>query len=76
VVIDRPPPIDYAVPLTVEAAGDVPVAAYEAIARDVCARLQAVLNFTAAVSVVGPGTIATERKTRRVVRTYRGDAES
>jgi phenylacetate-CoA ligase len=76
VVIDRPPPIDYPVPITVEAASDVPVAAYEAIARDVCARLRAVLNFTAAVSVVGPGTIATEKKTPRVVRTYRGDAAS
>jgi hypothetical protein len=61
------------VPITVEAAGDVPAATYEAIARDVAARLQAELNFQAAVTLVGPGTIATEVKTRRVVRQYRGE---
>jgi len=73
VVIDRPPPIDYPVPLTVEVARDVPTAQQEALAREVATRLQAELNFTAAVSLVGPGTIATEVKTRRVVRTYRGE---
>ena len=73
VVIDRPPPIDYPVPITVEAAGDVPAATHEALARDVAARLQAELNFQAAVTLVGPGTIATEVKTRRVVRRYRGE---
>src|SRR4051812_15646939 len=66
VVIDRPPPIDYPVPLTVEVAPDVPTAAHGEIALEVAARLQAILNFTAAVRVVGPGTIATEKKTRRV----------
>jgi hypothetical protein len=35
--------------------------------------LRAELNFTAAVSLVQPGTIATEVKTRRVVRSYRGE---
>ncbi|OGO51751.1 MAG: hypothetical protein A2Z32_10175 [Chloroflexi bacterium RBG_16_69_14] len=73
VVIDRPPPIDYPVPLTVEVARDVPTAQHEALAREVATRLQAELNFTAAVTLVGPGTIATEVKTRRVVRTYRGE---
>jgi phenylacetate-CoA ligase len=73
VVIDRPPPIDYPVPITVEAAGEVPAATYEALAHDVASRLQAELNFQAAVTLVGPGTIATEVKTRRVVRRYRGE---
>jgi phenylacetate-CoA ligase len=73
VVIDRPPPIDYPVPITVEVAGDVPAASLEALAREVETRLQAELNFTAAVTLVGPGTIATEVKTRRVVRSYRGE---
>jgi hypothetical protein len=35
--------------------------------------LHAELNFSAAVSLVQPGTIATEVKTRRVVRSYRGE---
>jgi len=73
VVIDRPPPIDYPVPLTVEVARDVPTVQHESLARDVAERLQAELNFTAAVTLVEPGTIATEVKTRRVVRTYRGE---
>ena len=75
VVIDRPPPIDYPVPLTVEVAREVPAEALDALAREVAARLQAVLNFSAAVTPVGPGTIATEKKTRRVIRTYRGEAD-
>lgn len=73
VVIDRPPPIDYPVPITVEVARDLPPARYESMAREVAARLQAELNFTSAVTLVGPGTIATEAKTRRVVRSYRGE---
>jgi phenylacetate-CoA ligase len=73
VVIDRPPPIDYPVPITVEVARDVPPSTHEALAREVAARLRAELNFTAAVSLVQPGTIATEVKTRRVVRSYRGE---
>src|SRR4029079_4279736 len=35
VVIHRPPPIDYPVPVTVEASSDVPAVAYDAIAREV-----------------------------------------
>jgi len=70
VVIDRTPPIDYPVPLTVEVARDVPAANHVALAREIVARLQAELNFTATVTLVGPGTIATEKKTRRVIRRY------
>jgi phenylacetate-CoA ligase len=71
IVIDRPPPIDYPVPLTVEIDRDVPIADHEALTRDVEARLKAELNFTAAVALVPPGDIATEKKTRRVIRSYR-----
>ncbi len=73
VVIDRPPPIDYPVPLTVEVARDLPAAHYDALTRECVARLQAELNFTAAVTIVQPGGIATEKKTRRVIRSYRGE---
>ena len=75
VVIDRPPPIDYPVPLTVEVARDVPAARYEALARELVARLQAELDFTAAVTLVESGGIASEKKTRRVIRRYRGEVE-
>ncbi|HEU4850448.1 MAG TPA: hypothetical protein VFS93_08560 [Terrimesophilobacter sp.] len=71
--IDRPPPIDYPVPLTVEVARDLPAVRHEELAREVVERLQGQLNFTAEVLLVEPGTIATEGKTRRVIRSYRGE---
>ena len=75
VVLDRPPPIDYPVPITVEVAREVPVARYDELAGEVAARLQAELNFTAAVSPVPPSGVTIERKTRRVVRRYRGEVD-
>ena len=71
--IDRPPPIDYPVPLTVEAARDLPAGRHEELAREVVERLQTELNFTVEVLLVEPGTIAAEGKTRRVIRSYRGE---
>ena len=75
VVIDRPPPIDYPVPITVEVAREMPAAGHAALAREVETRLRTELNFTAAVTPVAPGGIATERKTRRVIRSYRGEVD-
>lgn len=72
-VIDRPPPIDYPVPITVEVAREVPQERREPLVREVTARLKAALDFTAAVTLVEPGTIAGDGKTRRVIRTYRGE---
>ncbi len=72
--LDRPPPIDYAVPLTVEVAADVPASRRDALGREVVERLQRDLNFSADVRFVGSGTIAGEGKTRRVIRSYRGEA--
>jgi hypothetical protein len=71
--IDRPPPIDYPVPLAVEVSRDLPPARHEELAREVVERLQTELNFTAEVLLVAAGTIATEGKTRRVIRSYRGE---
>lgn len=71
VVLDRPPPIDYPVPMTVEVARTVTPGEHADVAREVAASLQKELNFTAAVTLAEPGGIATEKKTRRVVRTYR-----
>ena len=73
VVIDRPPPIDHPVPLTVEIADDLSATQQAELAPEVVARLQAELDFTAAVTLVRSGTIATEGKTRRVIRSYRGE---
>ena len=73
VVIDRPPPIDYPVPLAVEVARDVPAARHEELARESWRGSRRDLNFTAAVTLVEPGSIATEGKTRRVIRSYRGE---
>ena len=71
--LDRPPPIDYPVPLAVEVASDIPVDGHDALAREVVERLQRDVNFTATITLVGPGTIAGEGKTRRVIRSYRGE---
>jgi phenylacetate-CoA ligase len=72
--LDRPPPIDYAVPLTVEVAREVPSHARDALRRELVERLQTDVNFTAEVRLVEPGSIAGEGKTRRVIRSYRGEA--
>jgi phenylacetate-CoA ligase len=71
--LDRPPPIDYPVPMSVEVDADLPQAGHDALAREVVERLQRDLNFTARVRLVTPGEIATEGKTRRVIRSYRGE---
>ena len=71
--LDRPPPIDYAVPLTVEVARDVPPDRHEELGCEIIERLQTDVNFTADVRLVGPGSIAGEGKTRRVIRSYRGE---
>jgi phenylacetate-coenzyme A ligase PaaK-like adenylate-forming protein len=52
---------------------DLPPTRHEELAREIVERLQTELNFTAAVRLVEPGTIATEGKTRRVIRSYRGE---
>ncbi len=71
--LDRPPPIDYPVPLAVEVADDVPSQDHDGLRVEVIERLQRDVNFTAVVTLVGPGAIAGEGKTRRVIRSYRGE---
>ena len=71
--LDRPPPIDYPVPLTVEVDAEFPEARRDLLTREVVERLQRDVNFTADVTLVGHGTIAGEGKTRRVIRSYRGE---
>jgi len=71
VLLDRQPPIDYAVSILVEVAPDVPQAKHAELCREIVMLLQRELNFTSAVELVPSGTLASEKKTRRVVRSYR-----
>lgn len=68
--LDRPPPIDYPVPVVVEVARDAPPDAHAALAAEIGERLRIEQNFAADVTLVAEGTIAGEGKTRRVVRAY------
>lgn len=71
--LPRPPPIDYAVPIKVEVAREVPSQAQADLACEVAATLQRMQNFTAAIMLVPQGSIASEKKIRRVIRAYRGE---
>ena len=71
IVLDRPPPIDYPVPVEVEVARAVDLAEHRALSAELAGRLATTHNFTADVRLVEQGSIATEGKTRRVVRSYR-----
>jgi phenylacetate-CoA ligase len=73
VVLDRKPPIDYPVPILVEVSPDLPEASHAELRRELAAQLQRELNFTSSIELVTSGTLASEKKTRRVVRTYRGE---
>jgi phenylacetate-CoA ligase len=73
VELPRPPPIDYAVPIRVEVARDVPAALHADLAREVAAALQRMQNFTSAVTLVPQGNIGSEKKLRRFIRAYRGE---
>lgn len=71
VVLDRPPPFDYPVPVRAEVARDEPAAEHASLAAEAADRLRAEHGFTAAVELVPEGTIASDRKTARVLRPYR-----
>ena len=71
--LDRAPPIDYPVPITVEIAREVPAQTHAELTREVAAALQREHNFTSAVTLVNQGSIASEKKIRRVIRAYRGE---
>jgi len=74
VELPRAPPIDYAVPIKVEVARDIPAAAHGDLAREVAAVLQRMQNFTSLVSLVQQGSLFSEKKLRRVIRAYRGES--
>jgi phenylacetate-CoA ligase len=71
--LDRPPPIDYPVPISVEATTDLSPDRRDTLTGEVVDQLKRDLNFAANVTLVRPGTIGGEGKTRRVIRSYRGE---
>lgn len=73
ITLDRPPPIDYPVPIAVELVRDLTEEARRDLLAEARALLQKELNFTAALEPVEPGSIAGDGKTRRVIRSYRED---
>ena len=73
ILLDQPPPIDYAPRVQVEVARVVPEAALADLIAETRAALRKDCNFTAAIETVPQGTIATEKKTRRLYRTYQGE---
>ena len=70
IVLDRPLPIDYAPRILVEVARDVPDDRYAALIAETETAIAQNHNFTCAVELVEQGTIATEKKTRRLIRAY------
>ena len=73
ILLDRPPPIDTPPRVQVEVAREVPEAALADLIAETQAALRKDCNFTAAVEPVPQGTIATEKKTRRLYRVYQGE---
>jgi phenylacetate-CoA ligase len=71
VLLDRPPPIDYPVPIRIEVAAGVPADQHGPLASELAHRLQQSLNFTPDVRLEPAGTFATGLKVKRVLRSYR-----
>lgn len=70
IILDRPLPIDYAPRILVEVARDIPENRHAAIITEAEATIAQNHNFTCVVELVEQGTIATEKKTRRLIRAY------
>jgi phenylacetate-CoA ligase len=73
ILLDSPPPIDTAPRVQVEVAREVPEVALADLIAETKATLRKDCNFTAAIEPVPQGTIATEKKTRRLYRVYQGE---
>ena len=73
IILDRAPPIDYLPRINVEVARDVPPQAHEALIAQTRDTLRVELNFTADITLIEEGTIATETKTKRLYRAYQDE---
>lgn len=71
IVIEKKPPIDYPVTIRVEVANSVPQSERPALIAETTHRVQTENNFACRIELVAQGGIAaTDRKTRRVIRSY------
>ncbi|MGR3914585.1 MAG: hypothetical protein OD918_08715 [Gammaproteobacteria bacterium] len=68
--LDKPPPFDYAPRLMVEVSRDLPPEQHAALARETEALVSRKAGFAARVELVARRSIASEHKTRRVLRKY------
>ncbi len=73
ILLDQAPPIDTPPKVQVEVARDVPDDALADLIAEAQAAIKADCNFTADIEPVAQGTIASEKKTRRLYRVYQGD---
>lgn len=72
VILNHPPPIDYSPVLRVEVAHEVPLDGRDSLKQEVRGVIRERLGFTPEVQMIDQGQIATEHKTRRVYRVYKG----
>ena len=70
IALDHPPPFDYAPRLLVEVARDLPSAQHEGLIAEIVEAVGRRAGFAARVELVPQGTIASDHKTRRVLRLY------
>lgn len=74
IILDRPPPIDYPPRLCIEIAEGLPRERLATLRRELVATIRRRLNFTPGVELVSQGSISSEHKTKRIYRSYAGDA--
>ncbi|WP_166417769.1 phenylacetate--CoA ligase family protein [Cochlodiniinecator piscidefendens] len=70
IALNSPPPFDYAPRLIVEVSNNVPRSQYEALINETEALVSRRAAFAVRVELVQQGTIASEHKTKRVLRNY------
>jgi phenylacetate-CoA ligase len=75
IILDRPLPIDYAPRIRVEVSRDVPIEKYAEVVAETKMMIAKNHNFNSSVELVEQGTIATEKKTRRLIRAYLEEAK-
>ncbi len=73
IILDKAPPIDYSIPVRAEVANHVPREHYEALVADARKAIREGSNFDPIIELVPQGAIASEKKTRRLYRTYNGE---
>ncbi|MFT5218234.1 MAG: phenylacetate-CoA ligase [Planctomycetota bacterium] len=70
IILDRAPPIDYPPRIRVEFARDTPQTAQDLLKADIEAAIANDLNFKTRIELVAEGSLSTEKKARRLIRSY------